>query len=147
MARIDNEQYARLKEESLAHGYQVAVVQRWLLLPQSVDGLHPGRLDNADMLMRLPLPSGSTSGQKDARPYRNIYLTDAEYELITRAAMNKGIIRSTYVTRILEEQIRAADCLGWPLPKDITNESVDDEARRMLHKLMERRTTERCSNR
>lgn len=122
----------------MSHGYQVAVVQRWLLLPRSVDDLYPGSLDgDADTLMRRPMPSGSATGRREGRPCRNVYLTEAEYELVTRAAMRRGVLRSVYVGRCIEEQIDMADNMGWPLPEGITNESVDAEARRMLLELEE----------
>ena len=139
MIRLDGSRYGRLKEESMSHGYQVAVVQRWLLLPRSVDDLYPGSLDgDADTLMRRPMPSGSATGRREGRPCRNVYLTEAEYELVTRAAMRRGVLRSVYVGRCIEEQIDMADNMGWPLPEGITNESVDAEARRMLLELEER---------
>ena len=139
MIRLDGSLYGRLKEESMSHGYQVAVVQRWLLLPRSVDDLYPGSLDgDADTLMRRPMPSGSATGRREGRPCRNVYLTEAEYELVTRAAMRRGVLRSVYVGRCIEEQIDMADNMGWPLPEGITNESVDAEARRMLLELEER---------
>ena len=60
-AMIGNEQYEHLKKESEAHGYQIALIERWMLIPQNVDDLYAGSLDDADRMMRRPLPSGTTS--------------------------------------------------------------------------------------
>lgn len=51
-AMIGNEQYEHLKKESEAHGYQIALIERWMLIPQNVDDLYAGSLDDADRMMR-----------------------------------------------------------------------------------------------
>ncbi|MCT6790189.1 hypothetical protein LMG10733_1353 [Bifidobacterium adolescentis] len=138
MAWICDHQYQRLRDESRAHGYQVAVVLRWLLLPQASSCLYPGSLDGADGMMRRPFPSGTVGGElRPAGTRHGIRLSDAEYEVITRAAMMRGVTRATYVSEILAEQFDLAERLGWPLPEDITNVSVDADARQMLHELEE----------
>lgn len=138
MAWIDDRQYQRLSEESLAHGYQVAVVLRWLLLPQASSCLHPGNLDGADGMMRRPFPSGVVGGEpRPAGTRHGIRLSDAEYETITRAAMMRGVTRAAYVSEVLAEQFDLAERLGWPLPENITNASVDADARCLLHELEE----------
>jgi len=59
-AMIGNEQYEHLKKESEAHGYQIALIERWMLIPQNVDDLYAGSLDDADRMMRRPLISGAS---------------------------------------------------------------------------------------
>lgn len=67
-AMIGNEQYEHLKKESEAHGYQIALIERWMLIPQNVDDLYAGSLDDADRMMRRPLPSGTRGGGKETVP-------------------------------------------------------------------------------
>lgn len=136
VARIDGAQYAALKEQAAAHGYQVALAERWILIPRGED-LYPGSLDDAAEMMARPLPSGAAARRKDALVRHNIYLTDAEYELVTRAAMKRGLVRGSYVTQTMRDEIAAAEDMGWPFPEGITNESVDESAKRMLRQMEE----------
>ena len=36
VAMINDAGYEKLKEESLARGYQIALIERWMLIPQSI---------------------------------------------------------------------------------------------------------------
>lgn len=66
-AMIGNEQYEHLKKESEAHGYQIALIERWMLIPQNVDDLYAGSLDDADRMMRRPLrPEQGAEGRDGA---------------------------------------------------------------------------------
>lgn len=67
-AMIGNEQYEHLKKESEAHGYQIALIERWMLIPQNVDDLYAGSLDDADRMMRRPLPSGTRGRREETVP-------------------------------------------------------------------------------
>ena len=93
-AMIGNEQYEHLKKESEAHGYQIALIERWMLIPQNVDDLYAGSLDDADRMMRRPLPSGTRGGGKRRCRECDFWLTDAGYEAVTRCAVTRGLIRS-----------------------------------------------------
>ena len=77
-AMIGNEQYEHLKKESEAHGYQIALIERWMLIPQNVDDLYAGSLDDADRMMRRPLPSGTRGGGKRRCRECDFWLTDAD---------------------------------------------------------------------
>ena len=127
VAMINDAGYEKLKEESLARGYQIALIERWMLIPQSVEDLYTGNLDDADVMMRRPLPSGNTKDRGPKRTRRNIWLTDAGWEAVTRCAAKRGLVRSAYVAEVIHEQVRIANESGWPLPDGITNESVEKE--------------------
>ena len=99
VAMINDAGYEKLKEESLARGYQIALIERWMLIPQSVEDLYTGNLDDADVMMRRPLPSGNTKDRGPKRTRRNIWLTDAGWEAVTRCAAKRGLVRSAYVAR------------------------------------------------
>ena len=133
VAMINDAGYEKLKEESLARGYQIALIERWMLIPQSVEDLYTGNLDDADVMMRRPLPSGNTKDRGPKRTRRNIWLTDA----VTRCAAKRGLVRSAYVAEVIHEQVRIANESGWPLPDGITNESVEKEIRDVLRKMEE----------
>ena len=126
-AMIGNEQYEHLKKESEAHGYQIALIERWMLIPQNVD----------DRMMRRPLPSGTRGGGKRRCRECDFWLTDAGYEAVTRCAVKRGLIRSAYVAEVIHEQVRIANESGWPLPDGITNESVEREILGLLRSLEE----------
>ena len=49
--------------------------------------------------------------------------------------MKRGLTQGAYAAQILREQIAIAENLDWPIPDNLTNKTVDDEARRMLRKL------------
>lgn len=136
-AMIGNEQYEHLKKESEAHGYQIALIERWMLIPQNVDDLYAGSLDDADRMMRRPLPSGTRGGGKRRCQECDFWLTDAGYEAVTRCAVKRGLIRSAYVAEVIHEQVRIANESGWPLPDGITNESVEREILGLLRSLEE----------
>lgn len=112
-AMIGNEQYEHLKKESEAHGYQIALIERWMLIPQNVDDLYAGSLDDADRMMRRPLPSGTRGGGKRRCRECDFWLTDAGYEAVTRCAVKRGLIRSAYVAEVIHEQVRIANESGW----------------------------------
>lgn len=137
IARFDPEDYATLREQADAHGYQMALVIRWMLLPQSYKDLQPGKLADLEARMSLPFPSGRTPRSKDTHVKRNIYLTDAEYEVVTRIAARYGLLRGSYVTLVLADQIGIGKKRGWPLPEDMTNASVEMDARRALREMRE----------
>lgn len=137
VAMINDAGYEKLKEESLARGYQIALIERWMLIPQSVEDLYTGNLDDADVMMRRPLPSGNTKDRGPKRTRRNIWLTDAGWETVTRCAAKRGLVRSAYVAEVIHEQVRIANESGWPLPDGITNESVEKEIRDVLRKMEE----------
>ena len=137
VAMINDAGYEKLKEESLARGYQIALIERWMLIPQSVEDLYTGNLDDADVMMRRPLPSGNTKDRGPKRTRRNIWLTDAGWEAVTRCAAKRGLVRSAYVAEVIHEQVRIANESGWPLPDGITNESVEKEIRDALRKMEE----------
>lgn len=137
VAMINDAGYEKLKEESLARGYQIALIERWMLIPQSVEDLYTGNLDDADVMMRRPLPSGNTKDRGPKRTRRNIWLTDAGWEAVTRYAAKRGLVRSAYVAEVIHEQVRIANESGWPLPDGITNESVEKEIRDVLRKMEE----------
>ena len=137
VAMINDAGYEKLKEESLARGYQIALIERWMLIPQSVEDLYTGNLDDADVMMRRPLPSGNTKDRGPKRTRRNIWLTDAGWEAVTRCAAKRGLVRSAYVAEVIHEQVRIANESGWPLPDGITNESVEEEIRDVLRKMEE----------
>ena len=137
VAMINDAGYEKLKEESLARGYQIALIERWMLIPQSVEDLCTGNLDDADVMMRRPLPSGNTKDRGPKRTRRNIWLTDAGWEAVTRCAAKRGLVRSAYVAEVIHEQVRIANESGWPLPDGITNESVEKEIRDVLRKMEE----------
>ena len=137
VAMINDAGYEKLKEESLARGYQIALIERWMLIPQSVEDLYTGNLDDADVMMRRPLPSGNTKDREPKRTRRNIWLTDAGWEAVTRCAAKRGLVRSAYVAEVIHEQVRIANESGWPLPDGITNESVEKEIRDVLRKMEE----------
>ena len=137
VAMINDAGYEKLKEESLARGYQIALIERWMLIPQSVEDLYTGNLDDADVMMRRPLPSGNTKDRGPKRTRRNIWLTDAGWEAVTRCAAKRGLVRSAYVAEVIHEQVRIANESGWPLPDVITNESVEKEIRDVLRKMEE----------
>ena len=67
VAMINDAGYEKLKEESLARGYQIALIERWMLIPQSVEDLYTGNLDDADVMMRRPLPGTRRTGGRNAR--------------------------------------------------------------------------------
>ena len=119
-AMIGNEQYEHLMKESEAHGYQIALIERWMLIPQNVDDLYAGSLDDADRMMRRPLPSGTRGGGKRRCRECDFWLTDAGYE-----------------AEVIHEQVRIANESGWPLPDGITNESVEREILGLLRSLEE----------
>lgn len=104
-AMIGNEQYEHLKKESEAHGYQIALIERWMLIPQNVDDLYAGSLDDADRMMRRPLPSGTRGGGKRRCRECDFWLTDAGYEAVTRCA-----VRCTMSTSF------SAAAKKWPRP-------------------------------
>ena len=137
VAMINDAGYEKLKEVSLARGYQIALIERWMLIPQSVEDLYTGNLDDADVMMRRPLPSGNTKDRGPKRTRRNIWLTDAGWEAVTRCAAKRGLVRSAYVAEVIHEQVRIANESGWPLPDGITNESVEKEIRDVLRKMEE----------
>mgnify|MGYP007120152554 FL=1 len=137
VAMINDAGYEKLKEESLARGYQIALIERWMLIPQSVEDLYTGNLDDADVMMRRPLPFGNTKDRGPKRTRRNIWLTDAGWEAVTRCAAKRGLVRSAYVAEVIHEQVRIANESGWPLPDGITNESVEKEIRDVLRKMEE----------
>lgn len=137
VAMINDAGYEKLKEESLARGYQIALIERWMLIPQSVEDLYTGNLDDADVMMRRPLPSGNTKDRGPKRTRRNIWLTDAGWEAVTQCAAKRGLVRSAYVAEVIHEQVRIANESGWPLPDGITNESVEKEIRDVLRKMEE----------
>ena len=137
VAMINDAGYEKLKEESLARGYQIALIERWMLIPQSVEDLYTGNLDDADVMMRRPLPSGNTKDRGPKRTRRNIWLTDTGWEAVTRCAAKRGLVRSAYVAEVIHEQVRIANDSGWPLPDGITNESVEQEIRDVLRKMEE----------
>ena len=137
VAMINDAGYEKLKEESLARGYQIALIERWMLIPQSVEDLYTGNLDDADVMMRRPLPSGNTKDRGPKRARRSIWLTDAGWEAVTRCAAKRGLVRSAYVAEVIHEQVRIANESGWPLPDGITNESVEKEIRDVLRKMEE----------
>lgn len=137
VAMINDAGYEKLKEESLARGYQIALIERWMLIPQSVEDLYTGNLDDADVMMRRPLPSGNTKDRGPKRTRRNIWLTGAGWEAVTRCAAKRGLVRSAYVAEVIHEQVRIANESGWPLPDGITNESVEKEIRDVLRKMEE----------
>ena len=137
VAMINDAGYEKLKEESLARGYQIALIERWMLIPQSVEDLYTGNLDDADVMMRRPLPPGNTKDRGPKRTRRNIWLTDAGWEAVTRCAAKRGLVRSAYVAEVIHEQVRIANESGWPLPDGITNESVEKEIRDVLRKMEE----------
>ena len=110
------------------------MIERWMLIPQSVEDLYTGNLDDADVMMRRPLPSGNTKDRGPKRTRRNIWLTDAGWEAVTRCAAKRGLVRSAYVAEVIHEQVRIANESGWPLPDGITNESVEKEIRDVLRK-------------
>ena len=56
-------------------------------------------------------------------------------EVVILAAVKRGLTQGAYAARILREQIAIAENLDWPIPENLTNKTVDDEARRMLRKL------------
>ena len=118
VAMINDAGYEKLKEESLARGYQIALIERWMLIPQSVEDLYTGNLDDADVMMRRPLPSGNTKDRGPKRTRRNIWLTDAAWEAVTRCAAKRGLVRSAYVAEVI-------------------NESVEKEIRDVLRKMEE----------
>ena len=140
VAMINDAGYEKLKEESLARGYQIALIERWMLIPQSVEDLYTGNLDDADVMMRRPLPSGNTKDRGPKRTRRNIWLTDAGWGAVTRCAAKRGLVRSAYVAEVIHEQVRIANESGWPLPDGITNESVEKEIRDVLRKMEESAT-------
>ena len=137
VAMINDAGYEKLKEESLARGYQIALIERWMLIPQSVEDLYTGNLDDADVMMRRPLPSGTRGGGKRRCRECDFWLTDAGYEAVTRCAVKRGLIRSAYVAEVIHEQVRIANESGWPLPDGITNESVEREILGLLRSLEE----------
>ena len=127
----------RVIESMKAHGYQIALIERWMLIPQNVDDLYAGSLDDADRMMRRPLPSGTRGGGKRRCRECDFWLTDAGYEAVTRCAVKRGLIRSAYVAEVIHEQVRIANESGWPLPDGITNESVEREILGLLRSLEE----------
>ena len=68
-AMIGNEQYEHLKKESEAHGYQIALIERWMLIPQNVDDLYAGSLDDADRMMRRPRIRGGDPVRRETRAH------------------------------------------------------------------------------
>ena len=116
-AMIGNEQYEHLKKESEAHGYQIALIERWMLIPQNVDDLYAGSLDDADRMMRRPLPSGTRGGGKRRCRECDFWLTDAGYEAVTRCAVKRGLSRMASPTS--PSRGKSLDCYAaWksPLP-------------------------------
>lgn len=137
VAMINDAGYEQLKEESLARGYQVALIERWMLIPPGVESMYAGSLDDVEEMMRRPLPSGNTKDRGPKRTCRNIWLTDAGWEAVTRCAAKCGLVRSAYVAETIHAQIRLATDANWAFPDGITNESVEKEIRDVLRKMEE----------
>lgn len=137
IVRIGDEAYRKLRQESRKAGYQVALVERWFLIPQDVGDLYSGIAAKEELhdMMHPELPDGTLAGRRSGETYHDIFLTDAEYEVVILAAVKRGLTQGAYAARILREQIAIAENLDWPIPEDLTNKTVDDEARRMLRKL------------
>lgn len=135
-AMIDEGDYGTLREQAAAHGYQTALLARWLLMPGRVGDMQPGGMESVERMMRRPMPSGTVhAGRRDGR-WRDFRLTEAEYEALGRMAARHGLIRSVFLSRTLHEQVALGDRLGWPMPEGgITNEGVDSEVRAMLDAL------------
>ena len=137
IVRIGDEAYRKLRQESRKAGYQVALVERWFLIPQDVGDLYSGIAAKEELhdMMHPELPDGTLAGRRRGETYHDIFLTDAEYEVVILAAVKRGLTQGAYAARILREQIAIAENLDWPIPENLTNKTVDDEARRMLRKL------------
>ena len=145
-ATINNEKYETLRRQSESHGYDISLVARWMLIPSRVEKLQRGNLESLEGTMRRPLYQGVKGGERKRGKQRNFWLTDAEFELVTRAAAKRGLIRSAYVAATIHEQIGLADSQGWPLPDGITNASVDAEAKNLLRKMEESASEESTGN-
>ena len=115
----------------------MALVERWFLIPQDVGDLYSGIAAKEELhdMMHPELPDGTLAGRRSGETYHDIFLTDAEYEVVILAAVKRGLTQGAYAARILREQIAIAENLDWPIPENLTNKTVDDEARRMLRKL------------
>ena len=91
IVRIGDEAYRKLRQESRKAGYQVALVERWFLIPQDVGDLYSGIAAKEELhdMMHPELPGGTLAGRRSGETYHDIFLTDAEYEVVILAAVKR----------------------------------------------------------
>ena len=69
IVRIGDEAYRKLRQESRKAGYQVALVERWFLIPQDVGDLYSGIAAKEELhdMMHPELPGGTLAGRRSGR--------------------------------------------------------------------------------